>query len=334
MDIDAAARGRPAYAADDFVRGDAAAVLTGLADRLDGAFVPDPAFGDDLRRARAAAEARLRDAIAPYDGLVDALAAAMGRDALWVRDITVANSTWGNRLLKVYGPFDSVHPAGGGIGQGLAMAIGAAVAAPRRKVVCLTGDGGLALNMGELLTAVEVAADLALLVMNDRGYGVIRNIQDAQFGGRRCFVDLETPDFAGLAAACGMAYRRIVAPAGFASTIGDALARPGARIDRGRHDVDRADEGAVRGTDGRPLVRMPAPGGRQPRGRTADCPGPRASAAILRMPGVEPEARLGPEHHRMPPRPVTPADLARSVRPHRADGPIFLSNASRRHCVR
>ena len=227
VDIDAAARGRPAYAADDFVRGDAAAVLAGLADRLDGAFVPDPAFGDDLRRARAAAEARLRDAIAPYDGLVDALAAAMGRDALWVRDITVANSTWGNRLLKVYGPFDSVHPAGGGIGQGLAMAIGAAVAAPRRKVVCLTGDGGLALNMGELLTAVEVAADLALLVMNDRGYGVIRNIQDAQFGGRRCFVDLETPDFAGLAAACGMAYRRIVAPAGFASTIGDALARPG-----------------------------------------------------------------------------------------------------------
>ena len=227
VDVDAAARGRLAYTIDGFVRGDAAAVLGGLADRLDGAFVPDPAFGGDLRRARAAAEARLRGAIAPYDGLVDALAAAMGRDALWVRDITVANSTWGNRLLGVYDPLDAVHPAGGGIGQGLAMAIGAAVAAPERKVVCLTGDGGLVLNMGELLTAAEVRADLALLVMNDRGYGVIRNIQDAQFGGRRCFVDLLTPGFAGLASACGLAYRRIGAPAEFAPAIGEALARPG-----------------------------------------------------------------------------------------------------------
>ena len=107
------------------------------------------------------------------------------------------------------------------------MAIGAAVAAPKRKVVCLTGDGGLVLNMGELLTAAEVRADLALLVMNDRGYGVIRNIQDAQFGGRRCFVDLMTPDFASLAAACGMDYRRIGAPAEFTPAIGDALSRAG-----------------------------------------------------------------------------------------------------------
>ena len=111
------------------MQGDAALVFAGLADRLDGDFTPDPAFADDLRRVRDAAEAQLRAAIAPYDGLVDALAAAMSRDALWVRDITVANSTWGNRLLKVHGPRASLLPAGGGIGQGLAMAIGAAVAA-------------------------------------------------------------------------------------------------------------------------------------------------------------------------------------------------------------
>ena len=223
VDVDAAARGRLAYATDGFVQGDAALVLHGLADRLDGDFTPDPAFANDLRRARDAAEAQLRAAVAPYDGLVDALAAAMSRDALWVRDITVANSTWGNRLLKVHGPRNSLLPAGGGIGQGLAMAIGAAVAAPRRKVVCLTGDGGLVLNLGELVTAAEVGADLALVVMNDRGYGVIRNIQDARFGGRRYFVDLKTPDFGGLAAACGLQYRRIGAANEFAGTIGEAL---------------------------------------------------------------------------------------------------------------
>ena len=227
VDIDPAARGRLAYPIDGFVEGDAAAVLDGLAKRLDGAFSPDSAFARDLRRARADAEARLRSAIAPYDGLADALALAMGRDALWVRDITVANSTWGNRLLKVHGPRNALHPAGGGIGQGLALAIGAAVAAPERKVVCLTGDGGLALNLGELMTAAETGADLALVVMNDRGYGVIRNIQDAEYGGRRRFVDLATPDFAALAAACGLDYRRIAAPSEFTPGIRDALARPG-----------------------------------------------------------------------------------------------------------
>ena len=227
VDVDPAARGRLAYPVDGFVPGDAAAVLDGLADRLAGAFEPDPAFANDLRRARDAAQARLRSAVAPYDGLADALAAAMGRDALWVRDITVANSTWGNRLVKVHTPRNALHPAGGGIGQGLALAIGAAVGAPERKVVCLTGDGGLMLNPGELMTAVETGVDLALVVMNDRGYGVIRNIQDAEYGGRRRFVDLATPDFAALAAACGLDYRRIAASAGFESGVDEAFARPG-----------------------------------------------------------------------------------------------------------
>ena len=227
VDIDPAARGRLAYPTDGFVQGDAAPVLAGLAERLDGVFRPDPTFADDLRRARADAEARLRSAVAPYDGLADALAAAMGRDSIWVRDITVANSTWGNRLVTVHGPRNALHPAGGGIGQGLALAIGAAAAAPERKVVCLTGDGGLALNMGELMTAAETRADLALVVMNDRGYGVIRNIQDAEYGGRRRFVDLATPDFGALAAACGLDYRRIAAPCEFTPGIRDALARPG-----------------------------------------------------------------------------------------------------------
>ena len=227
VDVDPAARGRLAYPTEGFVQGDAADVLDGLAEHLDGAFEPDPAFASDLRRARSAAESRLRSAVAPYDGLADALAAAMDRDALWVRDITVANSTWGNRLLRVYGPHAALHPAGGGIGQGLALAIGASVAAPGRKTVCLTGDGGLMLNAGELMTAVESGTDLTLLVMNDRGYGVIRNIQDAEYGGRRRYVDLATPDFGTLAAACGMAYRRVSSTAGFVPGVGDALAHPG-----------------------------------------------------------------------------------------------------------
>ena len=63
--------------------------------------------------------------------------------------------------------------------------------------------------------------------MNDRGYGVIRNIQDAQYGGRRCYVDLHTPDFAGLAASLGVAHRRVDRIEDFTPVLAEAAARRG-----------------------------------------------------------------------------------------------------------
>jgi acetolactate synthase-1/2/3 large subunit len=207
IDVDPAADGR-AYPTARFVAGDAALALDGLADRLAASWAPDPRFAADLAAARAAAEAALRGAIAPYDRLVDALD-DLPRAITWVRDVTVSNSTWGNRRPRLRGPRDGVHALGGGIGLGLPMAIGAALAAPSRKTVALVGDGGLMLNVGELATAVQERADVVLLVMNDRGYGVIRNIQDAQYGGRRCYADLHTPDLAALAHSFGLTHHRL-----------------------------------------------------------------------------------------------------------------------------
>jgi acetolactate synthase-1/2/3 large subunit len=193
------------YEADLFVPADCKAALDGLAARLSG-LKTDPSFAKDLQAARKAAEAQLRATLGPYEALVDELQRVAGRDFVWVRDVTISNSTWGNRLLRIFGPRDGVHALGGGIGQGLAMAIGAAAAAPNKTVFCLVGDGGLALNLGELGTLKQENPDLKLLVMNDRGYGVIRNIQDTQYGGRRAYVDLVTPHFEKLAAAYGIPY--------------------------------------------------------------------------------------------------------------------------------
>jgi acetolactate synthase-1/2/3 large subunit len=130
-------------------------------------------------------------------------------DFVWVRDVTVSNSTWGNRLLRLDGPRNGVHALGGGIGMGAAMAVGAALAADGRKTVALSGDGGLMLNLGELATAVQEGVDLLLVVMNDKGYGVIRNIQDARFGGRHYYADLHTPGFADLARGLGWKHHRL-----------------------------------------------------------------------------------------------------------------------------
>ncbi len=144
--------------------------------------------------------ASLTDGLGPYAELVKALQSAAGRNFNWVRDVTVSNSTWGNRELRIFEPSAGVHATGGGIGQGMPMAIGAAIGAAEtasgRKTFCLAGDGGFILNLGELATAVQEQADMVIVLMNDKGYGVIKNIQDAQYGGRRCYADLHTPDYA------------------------------------------------------------------------------------------------------------------------------------------
>ncbi len=226
IDADPQQQGR-CYADDFFVRGDSAAALAGLADRLTGRLKPDPAFARDLAAAREAAEKLVRDGLGPYGELVAELQRAAGRSFVWVRDVTVSNSTWGNRSLRIFGPRDGVHALGGGIGQGVQMAIGAALAAGDRKTLCLVGDGGLQVNIGELATLVQEKADVAVVLMNDRGYGVIRNIQDAQYGGRRYYADLHTPDFAALAQSIALPFQRVRSLDGIGSTLKDALARRG-----------------------------------------------------------------------------------------------------------
>ncbi|MFL9863407.1 thiamine pyrophosphate-binding protein [Paraburkholderia fungorum] len=208
IDADALADNR-GYRNDMFVHGDASAVLEELATLLEGRLQVDPAFTQDLTAARESAVADVGKGLGPYKRLVDALQQAVGRDYNWVRDVTISNSTWGNRMLKIFSPRAGVHALGGGIGQGMQMGIGAALAGNAAKTVCLVGDGGLMVNVGELATAVQENANVMIVLMNDQCYGVIRNIQDAQYGGRRCYVDLHQPDFAQFCESLKLTHYRI-----------------------------------------------------------------------------------------------------------------------------
>jgi len=213
VDADASQSGR-CYADDGFVCGDAALVLAGLADRLaQRAWRADPQLLVDLRRAHDEARITLHDGLGPYSELVQQLQQTVGRQFNWVRDVTLSNSTWGNRELHLFDANAGVHATGGGIGMGMPMAIGAAVGAAvtqsGRKTLGLAGDGGFVLNLGELATLVQEQCDVLLVLMNDQRYGVIRNIQDASYGGRRCYIELHTPDYAQLCAAIGLAHARV-----------------------------------------------------------------------------------------------------------------------------
>jgi acetolactate synthase-1/2/3 large subunit len=219
------------YPVDLFIAADAALTLSGLLERLPRRLEVDREFLDDVAAARVRSESELAAALGCYRVLADALQArvAKGRHP-FVRDVTLANSTFGNRYVHLASPHLGVHALGGGIGQGIAMAIGAALAGTGAKTVALIGDGGAMVNLGELATAVDAQADIVFILMNDRGYGVIRNIQDAQFGGRRHYADLHTPDFALLAAALGLSHRRVSRLAELERALDEALSESGPQL--------------------------------------------------------------------------------------------------------
>ena len=233
IDADARADGR-CYASRHFVCGDAALVLTALADRLEGRMQIDPAFAADLRGAHAKAVAALREGLGPYAELVDAVQGAAGTRFNWVRDVTVSNSTWGNRELRLHDARAGVHALGGGIGLGLAMgigtAIGAAVCNTGKRTLLLAGDGGFILNLGELACAVQERADFTIVLMNDRSYGVIKNIQDAQYGGRRVYAELHTPDYALLAKSLQFEHRRVSRLSDAAKQLDELCRLPGVKM--------------------------------------------------------------------------------------------------------
>lgn len=203
VDLDPAALGRT-YPIKLGIQGEVGAVLAALLAALPRA-ATDPTWPTRTREARAQVRAAQRHAIGAQAAVCDAIRAALPRDGIVARDVTIPVSSWGNRLLPVYNPRSNLFARGGGIGQGLAMGIGAAFAHPGVPVLVIAGDGGLAVHLGELLTLSQECPRLTLVVFNDRGYGVLRNMQDAQ-GGPRAGVDLLAPDFAVLAAAAGLGY--------------------------------------------------------------------------------------------------------------------------------
>ncbi|WP_404477792.1 thiamine pyrophosphate-binding protein [Novosphingobium sp. BL-52-GroH] len=227
IDADATADGR-SYANDLFIHGDVKATFAGLVAAL-GETRFDPAWGATFAAARDAMHAAMRKSLGAYDRLVDEIQARIPADAAWVRDVTISNSMWGNRFLRVGNTRAGVHAVGGGIGQGLPMAIGAAFGTPG-GAYALSGDGGLTLCLGELATLAEEAPDVTFVLMNDKGYGVIRNIQDVEYGGRRHFSNIRVPDFAMVAGSLGLRHEKVSDIAEVGAALDRARSQPGPAV--------------------------------------------------------------------------------------------------------
>lgn len=165
----------------------------------------------------------VHETLGPYQDILDAIQKFIPEDAILVRDVTVPATTWGSRLIVRRYPRTTLHASAGGIGQGLPMAIGAQIAAPTKTVVLLAGDGGLLVNIGELAAARQENAPIVVILFDDQGYGVLRNIQNAHFDGKTFAVDLQSPDYVALARAFGFNSERVRSADEFRSAFSQAV---------------------------------------------------------------------------------------------------------------
>jgi thiamine pyrophosphate-dependent acetolactate synthase large subunit-like protein/rubredoxin len=97
------------------------------------------------------------------------------------------------------------------MGFGLPAAIAAKLAYPEKGVFCITGDGGFAMAMAEVATAVKYRLPMVIVVLDNRELGMIRVEQQMEhypnFG-----TDLHNPDFAAYGDACGGKGIRVTRP--------------------------------------------------------------------------------------------------------------------------
>ena len=97
----------------------------------------------------------------------------------------------------------------GAMGYAIAAAMGVSCAG--KTVACVNGDGGIQMNIQELATIAKHDMDIKIFILNNGGYGMIRNTQDTWLEGRHAgcdLVDLPLVDFERIATAYGIPNRR------------------------------------------------------------------------------------------------------------------------------
>ncbi|MFD6952716.1 acetolactate synthase [Nocardiopsis sp. TSRI0078] len=208
------------------VHGDAALTLAALARRA-GRRSTDPDAAAEAARVRADVAARL-DAqdLDAERAVLAAVREALPYDAPSFWDMTMlaywAWSAWDPRGGQVHSAQGS-----GGLGYGLPAALGAA-AAGSGPVLAVSGDGGAMYSIAELATARQHGLDVTWLIVDDGGYGVLREYMEASFG-EATHTELARPDFAALAAAFGVP-ATVTGPERLREDLAAALAEPGPSV--------------------------------------------------------------------------------------------------------
>ncbi|HEY5843442.1 MAG TPA: thiamine pyrophosphate-binding protein [Mycobacterium sp.] len=196
------------------IHADAAQALAALAEQVK---LRDGSGAQTAAALRTSVQDRLagQDVATELD-LMSALRAAVPPHTHTFWDMTIA----GYWAWSVWDPLDGgFHSAqgAGGLGFAFPAALAAAIATGERTFA-VSGDGGSMYSIAELATARQHDANVTWLIVDDGGYGILREYMTATFGTATA-TELARPDFAALATSFG-----ITAHTATPETVGDVVA--------------------------------------------------------------------------------------------------------------
>lgn len=114
----------------------------------------------------------------------------------------------------------------GTMAGGMAAALGLQKCQPGRQVIAMSGDGGFAMLMGDLLTTVQENLPIKIVVFDNGKLGFV-DIEQRAAGLVPVYTDLKNPDFGGIAKAAGIWGRRVSKAGELEEAVKEWLAQPG-----------------------------------------------------------------------------------------------------------
>ena len=210
------------------MREDALAALTGLADALQAPAEPalvqaSTSFPAEPGKLNSANLGAILAKLLPENAIVSDEGATQG----------------GAAMLMCAGAkqHDWLQLTGGSIGQGLPLAVGAAVACPDRKVIAIHGDGGAMYTNQALWTMAREQLDVTTIILNNGSYAIL-NIELMRVGVQNpgpkalSMLDLKNPaiNWSQISEGMGVPAVRVDTAEGFRAALADALAAKGPRL--------------------------------------------------------------------------------------------------------
>jgi acetolactate synthase-1/2/3 large subunit len=191
--------------------GDAAAVLDALTPLVTER-KPDGRAEQQVRAMRERIAAGLDTQGREVErAVLDDIAAAAGPEAVIAWDMTIMGY-WAAAHLPVLRPRTFLYPLGSGtLGYAWPAALGAQAALPGARTLAVVGDGGIHYGLTELASARQHGLAAKLLIVDDGGYGILREYQRDAFGETHS-VDLVQPDFEAASRAFGVPVRTVEPP--------------------------------------------------------------------------------------------------------------------------
>lgn len=148
------------------------------------------------------------------------------KDAIFTVD-TGMTCVWGARFIKGTGQRKMLGSFNhGSMANAMPMAIGAALAHPKRQVIAMCGDGGLSMLLGDLATINQYKIPVKIIVFNNRALGMVKLEMEVN-GLPDNETDMVNPDFAMVAEAMGFKGINVHKPEEVAEAVGKAFAHDG-----------------------------------------------------------------------------------------------------------